>query len=94
MQAGPGDWLVEDAEGSRWSVRDDIFRATYEYVDGRSWRSTGFVMARPARPGETVDTLEGRAAAGVGAWIVRGEHGEQWPVSAEEFRDRYERPVE
>jgi hypothetical protein len=94
MQAGPGDWLVEDAEGSRWSDRDDIFRATYEYVDGRSWRSTGFVMARPARPGETVDTLEGRAAAGVGAWIVRGEHGEQWPVSAEEFRDRYERPVE
>jgi hypothetical protein len=94
MQAGPGDWLLENAEGSRWSVRDDIFRGTYEHVDGRSWRSTGFVMARPARPGETVDTLEGRAAAGVGAWIVRGERGEQWPVSAEEFRGRYEGAVE
>jgi hypothetical protein len=94
MQAGPGDWLLENAEGSRWSVRDDIFRGTYEHVDGRSWRSTGFVMARPARPGETVDTLEGRAAAGVGAWIVRGERGEQWPISAEEFRARYERAVE
>ena len=34
------------------------------------------------------------AAAGVGAWIVRGERGEQWPVSAEEFRGRYEGAVE
>jgi hypothetical protein len=25
---------------------------------------------------------------------VRGERGEQWPVSAEEFRGRYEGPVE
>lgn len=70
-----------------------IDRATYQHVDGRSWRSTGFIMARPARPSETIDTLEGRAAAGVGAWIVRREGGEQWPASAEEFRGRYEGPV-
>lgn len=93
MRAGPGDWVVED-NGSRWSVRDDIFRTTYEYVDGRSWRRTGFVSARPARPGENVDTLEGAAEAGCGGWIVRGERGEQWPVSAGEFRRRYEGPVE
>ncbi|HEX3545781.1 MAG TPA: RyR domain-containing protein [Mycobacterium sp.] len=93
MRAGPGDWVVED-DGARWSVRDDIFRATYEYVDGRSWRRAGFVSARPARPNETVDTLEGTAAAESGGWIVRGERGEQWPVSADEFRRRYEGPVE
>ena len=93
MRAGSGDWVVED-DGARWSVRDDIFRATYEYVDGRSWRRTGFVSARPARPNETVDTLEGTAAADSGGWIVRGERGEFWPVSADEFRRRYEGPVE
>lgn len=93
MRASPGDWVVED-DGARWSVRDDIFRATYEYVDGRSWRRTGFVSARQARPGETVATLEGTAAADTGAWIVRGERGEQWPVSADQFRRRYQGPVE
>jgi hypothetical protein len=90
MRAAAGDWLVEDGDGRQWSVRDDIFRATYEHVDGHTWGRTGFVLARPARPGETVETLEGIAAAGVDAWIARGDGGEQWPVSADEFRRGYE----
>jgi hypothetical protein len=93
LRALPGDWVVED-DGTRWSVRDDIFRSTHEHVDGRCWRRTGFVSARRARPGEAVDTLEGTATSEADAWIVRGERGEQWPVSAEEFRRRYEGPVE
>src|SRR5215218_10271325 len=63
MQASAGDWAVEDADGDRWSVRDDIFRARYEHVEGRYWRRHGTVSARPARDGEIVDTLEGRVTA-------------------------------
>ncbi|WP_210085458.1 hypothetical protein [Mycobacterium sp. OAE908] len=94
MRAGAGDWLVQDDGGRSWSVRDDIFRATYQRVDDKHWRRAGFVAARPARDGEVVDTLEGTAAAGPGGWIVRGEGGERWPVSAEEFGRRYEGPVD
>jgi hypothetical protein len=94
MRAGPGDWRVHDDGGRSWSVRDDIFRATYERVGEGTWRRTGFVSARPARNGEDVPTLEGTAAAGCGDWIVRGERGEQWPVSAEDFARRYDGPVE
>ena len=94
LQAGRGDWVVEEPGGRRWSVRDDIFRATHEHIDGSRWRRTGFVLARPARSGETVDTLEGPATASQGGWVLRGEGGEQWPVSAEEFARRYDGPAE
>jgi hypothetical protein len=93
MRAAAGDWLLEDSCGHRWSVRDDIFRATYEHIAGRRWRSKGLVLARVARPGETISTLEGSATAGDGAWIVKGEAGEQWPVPAAEFAQRYQGPV-
>ncbi|RDH79453.1 hypothetical protein DVS77_04270 [Mycolicibacterium moriokaense] len=94
MQADAGDWLVEDAaNGDRWSVRDDIFRARYTHVDGKSWRRHGTVTARPARDGEVVDTLEGRVTASAGDWVVRGEHGDQWPVPGDQFAQRYEGPV-
>lgn len=94
MQAGPGDWMVRGDGDQTWSVRDDVFRATYQPAEDQRWRRIGFVCARPARDGEDVVTLEGTATAGVGAWIVRGQRGEQWPVSAEEFARRYEGPVD
>jgi hypothetical protein len=94
MRGGPGDWRVQDDGGRSWSVRDDIFRATHDRVDDQVWRRTGVVSARPARDGENVPTLEGTAAAHRGGWIVRGERGEQWPVSADEFARRYDGPVE
>jgi hypothetical protein len=93
MHAAAGDWLLEDSCGHQWSVRDDIFRATYEHIAGRRWRSKGLVLARAARPGETISTLEGSAIAGDGAWIVKGDAGEQWPVPAAEFAQRYQGPV-
>ncbi|WP_264000779.1 RyR domain-containing protein [Mycobacterium intermedium] len=89
MQADAGDWAVQ-ADGKTWSVRDDIFRETYEPADepGR-WRRKGRVQARPAYPGETVETLEGPTTAADGDWIVRGVDGEQWPVPGAEFTCRY-----
>ena len=88
MRASAGDWAVY-AEGESWSVRDDIFRATYEHVAERQWRRRGNVLARPAQPGEVLDTLEGRATAAADDWVVRGANGEQWPVPGDEFVRRY-----
>ena len=93
MHGKAGDWAVHDDAGNSWSVRDDIFRATHEQAGGDRWRRTGFVSARPARAGESVDTLEGRATAADGDWIVAGGKAEQWPVPDEQFRQRYEGPL-
>lgn len=88
MRADAGDWAVGE-DGKVWSVRDNIFRDTYEPAGDGRWRRKGIVQARPARPGETVNTLEGATAAADGDWVVRGSDGEQWPVPGEEFARRY-----
>lgn len=88
MRANARDWAI-DADGESWSVRDNIFRATHEYVGGRQWRRRGQVLARPAQPGETLVTLEGPATAADGDWVVRGVNGEEWPVPGNEFARRY-----
>jgi hypothetical protein len=88
MQADAGDWAVAE-DGKVWSVRDDIFRETYELAGDGSWHRQGRVQARPAHPGETVNTLEGPTIATEGDWIVRGATGEQWPVPGDEFARRY-----
>ncbi|ORB84169.1 hypothetical protein B1987_10610 [Mycobacterium kansasii] len=88
MRANAGDWAVQ-AEGKIWSVRDDIFRATYEDVGNGQWRRKGRVQARPAHAGETIHTLEGPTTAADGDWVVRGSDGEQWPVPGDEFARRY-----
>jgi hypothetical protein len=88
MRADAGDWAVQ-ADGKIWSVRDDIFRATYDEAGDGQWRRKGRVQARPAHPGETVNTLEGPASAADGDWVVRGSDGEQWPVPGDEFARRY-----
>jgi hypothetical protein len=93
MHANAGDWAVSDTDTESWSVRDKIFRATYEHVSGDVWRRTGTVRARPARDGETIATLEGPVLAVAGDWILKGAQGEQWPVSAERFSQRYEGPI-
>ena len=50
------------------------------------------VFARPAQPGETIKTLEGPTTAADGDWVVRGADGEEWPVPAREFAERYAQP--
>jgi RyR domain-containing protein len=88
MQADAGDWRVQ-SDGDTWSVRDHIFRTSYEHVAGDQWRRCGEVFARPAQPGETIETLEGPTTAADGDWVVRGADGEEWPVPAREFTARY-----
>ncbi|MBV8291329.1 MAG: hypothetical protein JOY55_05845 [Mycobacterium sp.] len=88
MRADAGDWQVQ-ADGQTWSVRDHIFRTSYEHVGGDQWRRRGDVFARRAQPGETIQTLEGPTTASDGDWVVRGADGEQWPVPAREFAERY-----
>jgi hypothetical protein len=92
LRGAGGDWEVCD-DGHSWSVRDDIFRASHRHAHGDQWERRGTVLARPARPGETVHTLEGPVTAGEGDFVVQGDRGEQWPVSSEEFRRRYRGPV-
>jgi hypothetical protein len=53
----------------------------------------GIVLARPARPGETIDTLEGPERALEGDLVIQGDTGEQWPVPLDRFERRYEGPV-
>lgn len=94
MRAEAGDWAVCDVDGGDWwSVRDDIFRDTYQHIEGNRWQRRGMVRARPAEAGETVDTLEGSARAADGDWVVRGERGEQWVVPGEQFTRRYDGPL-
>jgi hypothetical protein len=88
MRADAGDWAIQEDE-KVWSVRDDIFRETYEPAGDGQWQRKGRVQARPANPGETVNTLEGPTAAAEGDWVVRGASGEQWPVPSDEFARRY-----
>lgn len=94
MRADAGDWAVSGpAGGQPWSVRDDIFRATHEHVDGSTWRRCGEVKARKARGEEVIQTLEGPLTAEPGDWIVQGSHGEQWPVDPETFKHQYQGPL-
>lgn len=86
MVAGPGDWAVREPDGDRWwSVRDDVFRAGHEHVEGSLWRRTGFVRARQAHDRVVIDTLEGRALAAAGDWVVQSADGHSWPVGPDEF---------
>jgi len=88
MHADAGDWAVQE-DGKVWSVRDNIFRDTYEPAGHGRWHRKGQVQARPAHPGETISTLEGATTAADGDWVVRGSNGEQWPVPGDEFARRY-----
>ncbi|MHA0286454.1 hypothetical protein ACXYX3_08365 [Mycobacterium sp. C3-094] len=91
LTAQAGDWEVrEESGGAPWSVRDDIFHATHRHLGGRRWRRTGTVLARPARDGEAVETLEGSITAPGQSWLVQGDHGDVWAVPGDEFRRRYE----
>ncbi|OBA71507.1 hypothetical protein A5641_02085 [Mycobacterium sp. 1554424.7] len=88
MHADAGDWAVGE-DGKVWSVRNNIFRESYEPAGDGRWRRKGRVQARPAQPGETIATLEGATTAAEGDWVVRGSSGEQWPVPGDEFARRY-----
>ena len=91
-RASAGDWEVRDGDHS-WSVRNDIFHATYRRQRDDQWERTGTVLVRPAHPGETIHTLEGPITADGGDFVIQGDKGEQWPVESGEFHRRYRGPV-
>jgi hypothetical protein len=90
--AAAGDWEVRDS-GHSWPVRNAIFRATYRHLQADQWQRTGTVLARRARAGETINSLEGPVTAEEGDFVIQGDRGEQWPVAPAEFERRYRGPV-
>ncbi|MCC6495941.1 MAG: hypothetical protein IT193_06735 [Propionibacteriaceae bacterium] len=84
-----GDWMVTDASGGRRTVTDDSFRAGHRHVSGDVWARVGTVLARPAVPGETIETQEGPVAAGASGWVVEDADGNRWIVGTGHFRSAY-----
>lgn len=90
MQGDVGDWRVTNESGRSWSVAPKIFASTYEHVEGDRWRRTGRAWARPAVPGEVIESLEGRQTAADRDWVIRGSKGEEWVTSSDHFAASYE----
>jgi len=84
-----GDWKVIDDNGHERTVRDQEFRATHELLDGDRWRRTSAVRAWRVSEITVLRTIEGKAMARPGDWIVQGPRGERWPVTDEQFMRGY-----
>jgi hypothetical protein len=84
-----GDWLVIDESGNERTIRDREFRASHIQLDGDRWRRTGTVHAWRVTETTVVCTMEGRAFARAGDWIVQGAGGERWPVEDGQFACGY-----
>jgi hypothetical protein len=83
-----GDWRVLDGGGER-TVRDTAFRDSHEPLGRGRWRRTGVYRAWQVSEERVLRTLEGRAVAQPGDWVVEGRDGERWPVSDAQFRRTY-----
>jgi hypothetical protein len=86
-----GDWYVIDESGDERTVRDLEFQQTHERLGGDRWRRTGTVRAWQVGERVVLRTLEGRAAARPGDWIVQGPRSVRWPVRAEQLARGYRR---
>jgi hypothetical protein len=84
-----GDWRVFDDRGDERTIRDAAFRASHEPLGGERWRRTGTYRAWQVSDERVLRTLEGRAVAQPGDWVVEGRGGERWPVSDAQFRRTY-----
>ncbi len=85
----PGDWRVTDDGDHERTVRDLQFRTSHEPLGGEHWRRTGTYSAWQVREKLVLRTMEGRATAEAGDWVVEGHQGERWPVTDEQFRKTY-----
>jgi hypothetical protein len=84
-----GDWRVIDEAGDERTVRDVEFRASHEPLSNELWRRTGTYSAWRVTEEVVLRTMEGRAVAQAGDWVVEGFRGERWPISDEQFRLSY-----
>jgi len=89
LRGEAGDWRVLDDRGDERTIRDAAFRASHELLGGERWRRTGTYRAWQVNDERVLRTLEGRAVAQPGDWVVEGHRGERWPVSNAQFRRTY-----
>jgi hypothetical protein len=91
LSGDPGDWWVLDSNGDERTVRDKVFRASHERLAPGRWRRIGTYRAWQVNEDLVLRTMEGKARAQPGDWVVEGHHGERWPVSDDQFRRTYRR---
>jgi hypothetical protein len=89
LAGGPGDWRVIDEANDERTVRDLDFRASHEPLGGDRWRRMGTYSAWQVSGELVIRTMEGRAVAQAGDWVVEGHRGQRWPVTDEQFRRTY-----
>ena len=90
LSGDAGDWRVVDDRGNERTVRDVEFRASHEPLGGVRWRRTGTYHAWKVSDDLVLRTMEGRAKARPGDWVVEGHRGERWPVTDDQFRRTYQ----
>lgn len=89
LAGNPGDWRVLDDAGDERTVRDVEFRSSHEPLGGEVWRRTGTYRAWQVREHFILRTMEGKAIARPGDWVVEGFRGERWPVADDQFLRSY-----
>lgn len=89
-----GDWRVLDDSGDERTVRDVEFRDSHEPLGGERWRRTGTFRAWQVSENLVLRTMEGRAIAQPGDWVVEGRRGERWPITDARFRRTYRMKTE
>lgn len=94
LHGSAGDWEVFDKRGVAHAVTPSAFQSSHRHLDGDRYERTGSVQVRPAKDGELIDTLEGPLVAHTGEWVVRGDIGEEWVITAERLRSGYRAPVD
>jgi hypothetical protein len=91
LTGSPGDWRVIDEANEERTVRDLDFRTSHEPLGGDRWRRTGVYSAWRVSERLVLRTMEGRAVAQAGDWVVEGHRGQRWPVTDDQFRRTYQK---
>lgn len=72
MVGRPGDWVVRDLSGENMHTVSDLeFTQTYRKASGGTYERIGTLEARPAHPGEVIQSREGRLVAASDDWVLR-----------------------
>jgi len=91
MTAAAGDWLLEGQDGRRWSVKAEIFAATYSSAAGGFYVKSALTVLVRMSEEFLVHTLEGVGAGAAGDFLAFGPAGEMFPVPAAAADADYER---
>jgi hypothetical protein len=86
-----GDWLVDNA-GDKYTVAEEAFARTYEFISPGVYKKSAPVWAEVAdKPGK-VKTSEGETAYVAGDYLVSNNQdgSDAYAISAEKFRELYD----